>query len=443
MATFTLNRAQTVINMERSGNGTTYYVPCKVNGLPLKMLFDTGADDVSMSLSEAAFMLKNGYLTENDLGRTTYYSIANGDAVEGMEINLREIEIGGLKLRNVKASIIKTLSAPLLLGQSAIQRLGPIQINGNKLIILNGESNKTDREYYLDAFQYNESKEYNLAIQSCKKGISIATSNKVRASLYFELGCAYHGNGDLNNAVDAYRTSLHYDLSSLTAYNLGVNYFELENNTQAYSAFKQCLNIMQSHKSEYLSGTEAACLSYMSEIDRKEGRLYDAERNALKSISIDPHSQTFFTLGEVYQEKKDYKKAVHYFELGVAFEPYRLSNVIYYSRMGVLQLGELSEYELGLSNIEKAIDIWDDRVTRKGRSYIPDDLNAAAYLAALVAADFYLFSDDVELSVKYLDKALEIRGDTAPPSFMSEMEQSLKRKLSAFSPYLFEKYMIN
>ena len=49
---------------------------------------------------------------------------------------IRELEIGGIKLQNIEASVIHELSAPLLLGQSAIQKLGKIQINGNELILL-------------------------------------------------------------------------------------------------------------------------------------------------------------------------------------------------------------------------------------------------------------------------------------------------------------------
>ena len=55
--------AQDIIKMEKSGG--IYLIPCKVNGLPLKFIFDTGASDVSISLTEALFMLKNGNLKES------------------------------------------------------------------------------------------------------------------------------------------------------------------------------------------------------------------------------------------------------------------------------------------------------------------------------------------------------------------------------------------
>lgn len=118
---------QTVIKMEKQ-NGV-YMIPCKVNGLSLDFIFDTGAGDVSISVTEALFMLKNGYLKEDDITGTAYYTVANGDIEEGTTINLRMVEIGNLKLHNVEASIVYSLDAPLLLGQSALRKLGKIEFD--------------------------------------------------------------------------------------------------------------------------------------------------------------------------------------------------------------------------------------------------------------------------------------------------------------------------
>lgn len=104
-------------------------MPCKVNGLSLDFIFDTGASDVSISLAEAIFMLKNGYMSKGDLLGTEYYRLANGQIEEGTEIVIRRLEIGNIVLRNVKASIVHELSAPLLLGQSALQKLGKIEFD--------------------------------------------------------------------------------------------------------------------------------------------------------------------------------------------------------------------------------------------------------------------------------------------------------------------------
>ena len=54
---------------------------------------------------------------------------ASGDIMVGAKIIIRKIEIGGLVLKNVEASIVPNNNAPLLLGQSVLNRLGRIEIN--------------------------------------------------------------------------------------------------------------------------------------------------------------------------------------------------------------------------------------------------------------------------------------------------------------------------
>ena len=112
----------------RSG---VYEVPCVINELPLKFIFDTGASTVTISSVEAAFMLKNGYLKEGDIRGKEYYSTATGEIHEGTVIRLREIKIGDAVLRNVDASVTHSQQAPLLLGQSVMERFGTITIDNS------------------------------------------------------------------------------------------------------------------------------------------------------------------------------------------------------------------------------------------------------------------------------------------------------------------------
>jgi clan AA aspartic protease (TIGR02281 family) len=131
-----LVNSQTVIRMKKLGGVSV--IPCKVNGLSLDFIFDTGASDVSLSMTEAIFMLKNGYLSASDIIGSNKYSDANGNIAEGVVVNLKEISISGLIIYNVKASIVKNNKAPLLLGQSAISKLGKIQLDlkENTLMII-------------------------------------------------------------------------------------------------------------------------------------------------------------------------------------------------------------------------------------------------------------------------------------------------------------------
>lgn len=98
-------------------------------------MFDTGASDLSMSTVEATFMLKNGYLSANDLiGRQNYMN-ANGEITEGTVIRLRNVKFAGLSLDNVTASIVSSQQAPLLLGQSVLSKLGKVELDYTKKVI--------------------------------------------------------------------------------------------------------------------------------------------------------------------------------------------------------------------------------------------------------------------------------------------------------------------
>lgn len=112
-------------------------VKCTINELPLNFIFDTGASIVSLSQVEANFMLKNGYLKREDFVGSGRFVDANGDVTEGTIVNLRDVDFGGLKLNNVRASVVRNQKAPLLLGQTVLGRLGSIEIDnpGKKLII--------------------------------------------------------------------------------------------------------------------------------------------------------------------------------------------------------------------------------------------------------------------------------------------------------------------
>ena len=110
-------------------------VKCVINNLPLHFIFDTGASDVLISSVEATFMLKNDYLSASDIIGRQNYMTADGNITEGTVINLRDVKLGNVHLNDIKASVVKNQSAPLLLGQSVFSKLGKIEIdNDNKVL---------------------------------------------------------------------------------------------------------------------------------------------------------------------------------------------------------------------------------------------------------------------------------------------------------------------
>lgn len=120
-----------VVTVPFSKEGGVCKVKCSINGLPLHFIFDTGASSVSISMVEANFMMKNDYIKPSDIIGSQHFMDANGDISEGTIINLNHVDFGGLELTNVKASVVRNQKAPLLLGQTVLNRLGKIEIDND------------------------------------------------------------------------------------------------------------------------------------------------------------------------------------------------------------------------------------------------------------------------------------------------------------------------
>lgn len=117
-----------VVKMVQEGGGV-YKIPVIVNGAQMKFIFDTGAGMISISTTEALFLYKQGTLTEEDYIGEQNFQYANGDIRPGMVVRLRTVQIGNKTLENIEASIVDNEDAPLLLGQSALEKFGKISID--------------------------------------------------------------------------------------------------------------------------------------------------------------------------------------------------------------------------------------------------------------------------------------------------------------------------
>lgn len=126
-------RKGTKVQMEKV-NGV-YMVPITVDGMPLKFVFDTGASAISISTAEVAVLYKQGLITDNDVKGSEQFVDATGQVSVGAIINLKTVTIGDITLHNVEASVVDNISAPLLLGQTALSKFGKISIDYDKNII--------------------------------------------------------------------------------------------------------------------------------------------------------------------------------------------------------------------------------------------------------------------------------------------------------------------
>ena len=54
---------------------------------------------------------------------------ASGDIHEGTILKLKEVKLGDAVLKNIEASVVGNQKAPLLLGQSVLEKFGTITID--------------------------------------------------------------------------------------------------------------------------------------------------------------------------------------------------------------------------------------------------------------------------------------------------------------------------
>lgn len=114
---------------EKNGNKV---IKVEVNGVPMKMIFDTGCSGMHMSLLEVQNLYKQGAIRSEDFEGESYSFIANGSIVENLVFNLKEIEIGGetgIVLHDVETTVSKNLDAPVLLGNGVIDQLASVEVD--------------------------------------------------------------------------------------------------------------------------------------------------------------------------------------------------------------------------------------------------------------------------------------------------------------------------
>lgn len=114
-------------------------IPVKLNGMSVDMIFDTGSSGMSISLHELQKMQQNGQFKPGDVRGVSASTIADGSVVQTAVVNLREVEIGGsggLLLKNVKAHVMLSNDAPLLLGnEGVLDEMATVELDNIKKTI--------------------------------------------------------------------------------------------------------------------------------------------------------------------------------------------------------------------------------------------------------------------------------------------------------------------
>lgn len=125
-----------VISVPFTEKNGVKYVKVSVNGFGFEMIFDTGCSSTLISVAEANYLYKKGYLAKDDILGVSQSQIADGSIVENMVINLKEVIIDGkIRCPEVTAVVSANDNAPLLLGNEVLDRVAAYSVdNENKTI---------------------------------------------------------------------------------------------------------------------------------------------------------------------------------------------------------------------------------------------------------------------------------------------------------------------
>lgn len=101
-----------------------------VNGTHVRFMVDTGASDVALTADDARRL----GIDMTKLAYTLPYSTANGTAMAA-PVTLDEIDIAGIRVRNVRASVSRDGLTQSLLGMSFLDQLRGFEFQGDRLVL--------------------------------------------------------------------------------------------------------------------------------------------------------------------------------------------------------------------------------------------------------------------------------------------------------------------
>jgi aspartyl protease family protein len=120
-------QGQLVINISDDSH---FYVKLLINKVPVLFMIDTGASDIMLSLKDAN---KIGINTRNLIFNRPYQT-ANGRSF-GASILLKEVEISGIKFKDIYASVNEGDMGVALLGMSFLRRFSKYEFFQDRLVL--------------------------------------------------------------------------------------------------------------------------------------------------------------------------------------------------------------------------------------------------------------------------------------------------------------------
>ena len=117
------------VSLPRSGDGH-FYADVSIDGVPARMLVDTGASVIALTGSDARAM---GVTWSEDQVQAVGQG-ASGE-VKGVPVALDRVQLGNREVQSVEAVVIPDGLGVSLLGQSFLEKVGRVEISGNTMVL--------------------------------------------------------------------------------------------------------------------------------------------------------------------------------------------------------------------------------------------------------------------------------------------------------------------
>jgi aspartyl protease family protein len=106
-----------------------FYADGNINGQPVRLVVDTGASTVALTLADAQ---RIG--VPFSPGAFNVIGSGAGGAIRGQDVILDRVEVGGKEVRDVRAAVVEGLDVSLL-GQTYLSRISSVQMSGDTMTL--------------------------------------------------------------------------------------------------------------------------------------------------------------------------------------------------------------------------------------------------------------------------------------------------------------------
>ncbi len=124
----------TAIPLQKRGGVWT--LPVRINGvITLDFTLDSGASEVAIPADVAMTLIRTGTITSSDFLPGKTYRLADGSQLKSARFVLQEMELGGVRIKNVPCSV-SPADGDLLLGQSLLERLESWSLDNKEHLLI-------------------------------------------------------------------------------------------------------------------------------------------------------------------------------------------------------------------------------------------------------------------------------------------------------------------